>query len=90
MNENNKSFYLRDMFEFILHPKYECRDHWELFPFIKICISFEIFVQYRFLKLLSTNILLFKECKYISTQKLTFLVQIMTLHTQLNMQNINL
>jgi hypothetical protein len=26
MNENNKSFYPSDMFEFIHHPKYGCRD----------------------------------------------------------------
>jgi hypothetical protein len=54
-----------------------------LFSFIKICIdsyiSFERFVQWRFSKLLSTNILLFKRCKYVSPQKLTFLVQNMTL-----------
>jgi hypothetical protein len=48
-----------------------------LFSFIKICInsyiSFERFVQYKFSKLLSTNILLLKRCKYVSSQKLTFL-----------------
>jgi hypothetical protein len=27
MNENNKSFFPRDMFQFIHHPKYGCRDH---------------------------------------------------------------
>jgi hypothetical protein len=27
MNENSKSFYPRDMFEFIHHLKYGCRDH---------------------------------------------------------------
>jgi hypothetical protein len=26
MNENNKSFYPSDMFEFIHHPEYGCRD----------------------------------------------------------------
>jgi hypothetical protein len=26
MNENNKSFYPLDMFEFIHHPEYGCRD----------------------------------------------------------------
>jgi hypothetical protein len=26
MNENNKSFYRSDMFEFIHHPKYGCHD----------------------------------------------------------------
>jgi hypothetical protein len=26
MNENNKSFYPSDMFEFIHHPEYECRE----------------------------------------------------------------
>jgi hypothetical protein len=41
--------------------------------------SFERFVQCRFSKLLFTNILLFKRCKYVSPQKLTFLVQNMTL-----------
>jgi hypothetical protein len=54
-----------------------------LFSFIKICIdsyiSFERFVHYRFSKLLSTNILLFKRCKYVSPQKVTFLIQNMTL-----------
>jgi hypothetical protein len=54
-----------------------------LFSFIKIWIdsyiSFERFVQCRFSKLLSTYILLFKRCKYVSPQKLTFLVQNMTL-----------
>jgi hypothetical protein len=35
-NENNKSFYPRDMFEFIHHPKYGCCDHKRLkFTFIK-------------------------------------------------------
>jgi hypothetical protein len=42
-------------------------------------ISFARFVQCRFSKLLSTNILLFKRCKYVSPQKLTFLVQNMIL-----------
>jgi hypothetical protein len=54
-----------------------------LFSFIKICIdsyiSFERFVQCRFLIVLSTNILLFKRYKYVSPQKLTFLLQNMTL-----------
>jgi hypothetical protein len=27
MNEKNKSFYPRDMFEFIYHSKYGCCDH---------------------------------------------------------------
>jgi hypothetical protein len=27
MNENDKSFYSRDMVEFIHHPKYGCHDH---------------------------------------------------------------
>jgi hypothetical protein len=27
MNENNKSIYPLDMFEFIHHPKYGCHDH---------------------------------------------------------------
>jgi hypothetical protein len=44
-----------------------------------ICIDshviLEIFVQYGFSKLISKNIILFKECKYVSPQKLTFLVQ---------------
>jgi hypothetical protein len=56
---------------------------WMMNEFIKICIdsciSFERFVQYRFFKLLSTNILLFKECKYVSPQKMTFLAQNMML-----------
>jgi hypothetical protein len=26
MNENNKSFYPLDMFDFIHHPEYGCRD----------------------------------------------------------------
>jgi hypothetical protein len=54
-----------------------------LFSFIKICIdfyiSFERFVQCRFSKLLSRFILLFKRCKYVSSQKLIFLVQNMNL-----------
>jgi hypothetical protein len=32
-------------------------------------------VQYRFSKLLSTNILLFKDCKYVSFLKMNSLVQ---------------
>jgi hypothetical protein len=58
-----------------------------MFSFIKVCIEscirYERFVQYRFLELLSLNILLFKECKYVSPQKLTFLVQNMILHKNL-------
>jgi hypothetical protein len=60
-------------------------DGWKdlLFSFIKICIDsyiiFERFMQCRFSKLLYTYILLFKRCKYVSPQKLTFLVQNMTL-----------
>jgi hypothetical protein len=50
-----------------------------LFPFIQICIdsciSFETFVQYGFSKLLFTNVMLLKNCKYVSPQKLTFLIQ---------------
>jgi hypothetical protein len=61
--------------------KFEMKDL--LFSFVKICvdsyISFTRFVQCRFSKLLSTYILLFKRCKYVSAQKLTFLVQNMTL-----------
>jgi hypothetical protein len=58
-----------------------------LFSFIKICIdsyiSFERFVPYRFSKLLSTNILLFRRCMYVSPQKLTSLVYNMTLQKEL-------
>jgi hypothetical protein len=47
-------------------------------PFIKIWIdsyiSFERFVWHRFSKPFSTNVLLFKECKYDSSRNLTFLV----------------
>jgi hypothetical protein len=42
-------------------------------------ISLQTFVQWRFSKLRSINNILFKECKYVSPQKLTFLVQNMTL-----------
>jgi hypothetical protein len=42
-------------------------------------INFERFLQCRFLKLLFMYILLFKRCKYFSSQKLTFLVQNMML-----------
>jgi hypothetical protein len=42
-------------------------------------ISFETSVEYGFLESLSTIFLLFKECKYFSPKKLTFLVQNMTL-----------
>jgi hypothetical protein len=42
-------------------------------------ISFERFVNCEFPKPLSTNILCFKRCKYVSTQKSTFLVHNMTL-----------
>jgi hypothetical protein len=42
-------------------------------------ISFERFVNYEFPKPLSTNILCFKRCKYVYSQKSTFLVHNMTL-----------
>jgi hypothetical protein len=66
-----------------------------LFSFIKICIvsyiSFERFVHCRFLKLPFTNILLFKRCKHVSPQKLTFLVQNMILQKWLEwMSNIKI
>jgi hypothetical protein len=36
MNENNKSFYPSDMFEFIHHPQYGCRDLKGLMPKIHL------------------------------------------------------
>jgi hypothetical protein len=32
MNQISKSFYSRDMFEFIHHPKYGCHDYYGLTP----------------------------------------------------------
>jgi hypothetical protein len=59
-----------------------------LFSFIQTCVnsyvSLETFGFYGFSKFLSTNILLFKECKYVAPQKLTFLVQNMTLKNDFN------
>jgi hypothetical protein len=52
--------------------------------FLESYVNFETFVAYRFSKLLPTNTLLFKDCKYISHQKLTSLVQIMTLQNDFN------
>jgi hypothetical protein len=47
--------------------------------YIDSYISFERFVQYRFSKLLSTNVRFLKRRKYVSPQKLTFLIENMTL-----------
>jgi hypothetical protein len=50
-----------------------------LLSLIKICInsfiSFERFMHSTFLKLLFIDIILFKECKYVSSKNCTFLVQ---------------
>jgi hypothetical protein len=58
----------------IMNPNMSLGSKDLLVSFIKIYIesyiSLERFVQYRFLKLLSTNIPLFKEFKYVSSQKL--------------------
>jgi hypothetical protein len=60
MNEFRHGFWIEGVFLF--------------YSFIKICIdsyiNFEQFLQYRFLKLFLINILLFIECKYISSQHL--------------------
>jgi hypothetical protein len=47
--------------------------------FVDFYISFERFINCEFSKPLFTDILCFKRYKYVSTQKLTFLVQNMTL-----------
>jgi hypothetical protein len=47
--------------------------HPNLYQFL-IYVSFEIFVQYGFLKFLYANLLLFKDWKDVSPHKLSFLI----------------